>query len=363
MPPTLPIGVRVPGSSANLGPGFDTFAVALQIYLEARMFAADGPAPLVRCTGANSEGIPLDGSNLVLLAFRRAFESAGREAPKVRLELRNDIPLARGLGSSGAAIVAGLELADRCGELGLGTEEKLALAAELEQGHPDNVSASLLGGFTIACAIEAPGTGSSRMAVRAVSLPWPPEIELVVAIPAIRLATEDARAALPATYARADVVFNLQRAALLAATLAGPGARREVRGARDEVRGAGGEVPGAGDEWPGAEEPRVKSVGATRHGRQAASEELAGLVSLALADRLHQPYRAPLVPGLAEALELSLPGLLGVALSGAGPSIVAFISGNRANVVNALRDIYTRLGIGCEVRPIGAAAELSHLAI
>src|SRR5512140_633155 len=147
----LPLGVRVPGSSANLGPGFDTFAVALQTYLEARIFAPGDGRPLVRCDGPNSEEIALDRSNLVLRAFRRVFECKGCPAPNVCLELRNEIPLARGLGSSGAAIVAGIELADRCARLGLENHAKLALAAELEHGHADNVSASLLGGFSVAC--------------------------------------------------------------------------------------------------------------------------------------------------------------------------------------------------------------------
>ncbi len=299
MQPVLPLGVRVPGSSANLGPGFDTFGLALQIYLEARLYAGGGERPLVTCEGPNTEGIPLDASNLVLAAFRRAFEHAGSTAPSVGLELRSQIPLARGLGSSGAAIVAGIELADRCGRLGLAGEVKLALAAELERGHADNVSASLLGGFTVVCVNSA--------GIQAVSLPWPAPIGLLAAIPAVPLDTQQARAALPASYSRADAVFNLQHAALLATLLA------------------------AG---------------------RASSQAGMTLISRALSDRLHQPYRAPLVPGLDEALQLRLPGLLGVALSGAGPSLIAFVSSNRGQVISALEAVYAKLGVPCQVRPV-----------
>jgi homoserine kinase len=298
MPTLLPLAVRVPGSSANLGPGFDVFGLALRIRLEARIFPPGGGRPLVRCWGPHAEGIELDRSNLVLEAFRRTFEAAGQAAPEVCLELRNPIPLARGLGSSGAAVVAGVQLADRCGGLALPVRRKLAMAAELEQGHADNVSASLLGGFTVACAAE-----SQPPEVDALRLSWPREIGVVVAIPEFRLETQRARAVLPDGYQRQDTVFNLQRAALLAATLAS--------GRPDPER-----------------------------------------LALALADRLHQPYRAPLVPGLEEALKLRAPGLLGVALSGAGPALIAFILGEVSPAVAALSAVYARLGIPCEVRQV-----------
>ncbi len=296
----LPAAVRVPGSSANLGPGFDVLGLALNLYLEARVEQAQGGAPVVRLSGPHTTGISTGQDNLVLAAFRRAFERAGQAAPAVRLELANSIPLARGLGSSGAAAVAGATLANHCGNLGMSRSEIVALAAQFEQGHPDNVAACCLGGLTVACRVDD--------GMRVLSLPWPQEISVVLAIPDLRLETSKARAVLPTSYSRDDAVFNLQRVGLLVGALASA---------------SGGEL---------VREP--------------------GLFAAALADRLHQPYRAPLVPGLREALELRAPGLLGVALSGAGPSLIAFVQGAPQAPMAALEQIYGKLGLAAEVRPV-----------
>lgn len=296
----LPAAVRVPGSSANLGPGFDVLGLALELYLDVAAREPIAGMPLVACSGPHTGGIAADESNLVLAAWRTGFERAGRVAPPVCVELNNSIPLTRGLGSSGAAAVAGITLANHCGALGFSPMEVIALAAELEQGHPDNVAASCLGGLTIACR-----GGQDRMQVLA--LPWPGRLGVVVAVPEFRLETKKAREVLPAAYRRADAVFNLQRVALLAGALAS-----------------------------GRPDPAH--------------------IATALADRIHQPYRAPLVPGLKEAIELRAPGLLGVALSGAGPSLIAFTDGDPAPAVAALRELYDRLRIPCDVRPVKVAA-------
>ncbi len=284
--------VRVPGSSANLGPGFDVLGLALELYLEARLVERKPQTPLVRLAGPHTAGIPTDDSNLVLVAFRKTLERQGRTAPEVGLELHNAIPMARGLGSSGAAVVAGVMLANHGAGLDLSRLQELALAAEIE-GHPDNVAASCLGGLAVAC--------PSENGIEALTLPWPEELSQVIAIPELRLDTEEARASLPASYARADAVFNLQRLALL--------------------------------------------VGAVAAGRVRA-----GQMGAALADRLHQPYREPLVPGLREALALRVPGLLGVALSGAGPSLIALVGGLPQLTVAALERIYAGLRLRAEVR-------------
>ncbi len=296
--------VRVPASSANLGPGFDVLGLALELYLEVRASEAQPGRPAVRLAGPHTEGIATDGSNLVLRAYRLAFERAGRTAPPVSLNLSNSIPLARGLGSSGAAIVAGITLANHYGSLGLSRPRVVALAAELEAGHPDNVAASCLGGLTIACPAE---TGAAAQ-MEVLCLPWPAAISVVVAIPEFRLETAQARAVLPSSYSRADAVFNLQRLGLLVGALAG--------------------------------------------GRPNAQH-----IAAALADRIHQPYRAPLVPGLREALQLRAPGLLGVTLSGAGPSLIAFVEGDTAPTIEALGRVYDRLGIAADVRPVAVASQ------
>ncbi len=253
--------VRVPGSSANLGPGFDALALALGLYLEVTASPRTGKERVIT-SGPHAAGLSTGDDNLIWQAFLRAFQKVGRVAPDLTLAAANDIPLGRGLGSSGAAAVAGVALANAAGSLALSPLDVLMLAAEVE-GHPDNVAASALGGL----AVVAPPH-------RAISLAWPATVSILVAVPEVQLSTSRARAALPDAYSRADAVFNLQRATLLVAA--------------------------------------------------AASGNVEALKT-ALHDRWHQPYRAALVPGLEAALALECPGLYGVALSGAGPSIIAFV--------------------------------------
>ena len=273
------IRVRAPASSANLGPGFDTLALALGLYLECTLRPA-GKGFAVRVAGAEPAGIPPDATCLTWRAFLRL---AGGNAPRgAELEIANDIPVGKGLGSSAAAIVAGLALANEWANLGKSREELVQAATEIE-GHPDNVAAAVLGGFVVNCQ-----TASDSEAGRVVSvkLGLAAPMDIVVVVPDFQLSTSAARAALPAQFSRQDAVFNVQRAALLVAALA--------QGRTD-------------------------------------------LIHEAMRDRLHQPYRAPLIPGLEEALALrGVPGLLGVALSGAGPSVVAFCSGHAEEVGAAI---------------------------
>jgi homoserine kinase len=247
----------------------------------------------VQHSGEHSGGLPEDDSNLIWQAFLHAFRKAGQTPPDLLLRVHNEIPLRRGLGSSGAAAVAGIAAANAAGRLHLTPLDVLMLAVEVE-GHPDNVAASALGGL----AVVAPPS-------QAISLPWPARVALVVASPEVQLATSKARAALPVSYSRADAVFNLQRATLLVAA--------------------------------------------------AASGNTAAL-RVALEDRWHQPYRKALVPGLEEALALECPGLYGVALSGAGPSLIAFVDRDNPEPARlALEAIYRRLGIAGAVRPLKVA--------
>ena len=269
------IRVRVPASSANLGPGFDTLAIALGLYLECAL-STSGKSFSVRVTGAERSGVPPDETSLTWRAFLRL---AGNKAPRdAELEVANDIPVGKGLGSSAAAIVAGLALANEWLKLGKRREELVQLATEIE-GHPDNVAAAAWGGFVVNCQAEDGRVVSVKSGQVA-------GVEIVVVVPDFPLSTSAARAALPAQISRQDAVFNVQRAALLVAALA--------------------------------------------DGR-------ADLIREAMRDRLHQPYRAPLIPGLEDVLELrDVPGLLGVALSGAGPSVVAFCSGHAKEVGAAI---------------------------
>jgi homoserine kinase len=255
--------LRVPASSANLGPGFDALGLALPLYLECRFRLA--PGLVIHASGCDSDRIPVDASNLIWQTALTVAEHARKPLPPIELEIRNEIPLGKGLGSSAAALTAGVVIASRLLDLDWSRARILNEAARLE-GHPDNVAACALGGI-VASAIDAEGHAS------AIRLDLPAACGLAVIIPDFVLPTSHSRSVLPATYTREEVIFNLQRVGLLVAALA------------------------TGD-------------------LQA--------LSVALADRLHQPFRAPLVPGLEEVLGLRLPGLLGCVLSGAGPSVLVF---------------------------------------
>ena len=283
--------IVVPGSISNLGPGFDALSLAVQLYLRVRVLDVRPDAPdTLECV---MPGAPLLGQNLIAAAFGRARAVVGIPTPGLRVEVRSDIPLRAGLGSSGAAAVAGFRLYQAfTGQRP--AEEWLRLAADLE-GHPDNAAAALLGGMTVSCE-------NLQGQVTARSWEWPADIHLVVAIPQVQVATDAARRVLPATISLRDAVFNLQHALLL--------------------------------------------VHAVRSGHPADLRE-------ALRDRWHQEARAPLVPGLAEALALEHPDLLGVCLSGSGPSVVAF-TGNSGVIVELLQRLYESLHMPCSVRVLAA---------
>ncbi len=256
--------VRVPASSANLGPGFDTLGMALGIYLECH--AEPAKELRVEVSGRDAGCIPADETNLIWRTIARY-----NNAP-LHLRIHNDIPLGKGLGSSAAALTAGIAL----GNPDWGRERVMHECSRLE-GHPDNAAASALGGIVASATTRAGLT-------EAVRLPLPAGISVALIVPDFDLPTSKARAALPECYSRADAVFNLQRTALLVAALA---------------------------------------TGSTH------------ALSTALEDALHQPYRAALVPGLPEMLAHRTPGLLGCALSGAGPSILAFFESGREDCVRA----------------------------
>jgi len=285
------IRVRVPASSANLGAGFDAFALALGLHLHCALRPSSGGLKIT-ASGTDAAAIPCDETNLIWKTFSRlGREKAGSD---FKLEITNEIPLSRGLGSSAAAIVAGLALADAWLEADRGKQRLVEIAAGLE-GHPDNVAAAALGGLVVSCQAEDGRILTAPCA-------FPAAVQVVVVVPQLQLSTEAARAVLPQQYSRRDAVFNVQRAALFIAAL------------------------------------------------QSGHPEL---LKEAMRDRLHQPYRAPLVPGFAEALKLeNVPGLLGVALSGAGPSIIAFCDGDAGAAGKAVGDCFRRKGIPAEVMPL-----------
>jgi homoserine kinase len=285
---------RVPASSANLGPGFDALGLALEIYLTCRFRLAKELS--IRAFGRDAESIPTTAENLIWQTALAVAADTGSKLPPVELEIDNDIPLGKGLGSSAAALTAGVVIADQL--LGLRWKPLRILdeAARIE-GHPDNVAACVLGSI-VASAIDSGGVA------RAVRLELPKRYGIAIVVPDFILPTVQARAVLPDSYSRADAIFNVQRSALLIAALA----------------------TGTTSAFPAA-----------------------------LQDRFHQPYRAPLVPGLEEILRLRAPGLLGSTLSGAGPSILVFYERGYENVTDLIRQIFEHHGHSAEVLRAGIA--------
>jgi homoserine kinase len=256
-----PVRVRTPATSANLGPGFDTLGLALALYddLSARV---TGDSWTVSVTGEGAGELPNDESHLVVRAMLATFDELGARPPGVAVECVNRIPQARGLGSSSAAIVGGVQLARALVREHLDDEAALRIAARLE-GHPDNVAPCLLGGFTIAWT-EATGSRAVRLDVAA-------GVQPTLFVPQERGLTATARAALPGAVPHADAAFNTGRAALLV------------------------------------------------HALTSAPE----LLFEATEDRLHQDYRAVAMPGTASLVaSLRSVGVAAV-VSGAGPAVLA----------------------------------------
>ncbi len=282
------LNLRVPASSANLGPGFDALGLALSIYLECRF--REGPELAIRAAGRDADRIPVGAENLIWETAQAVAADLGGALPPIELEIRNDIPIGKGLGSSAAALTAGVVIADRVLKLNWKPLRILDEAARIE-GHPDNVAACVLGSIVVS-AIDSGGV------VRTVRLALPARFGIAVVVPDFELPTATARSVLPDCYTRADAIFNVQRAALLIAALA----------------------TGTESAFPAA-----------------------------LEDRLHQSYRAPLVPGLTEILKLRAPGLLGCALSGAGPAILVFYEKGCEQVCDLVRQVFALNGHASEI--------------
>jgi homoserine kinase len=287
------ISIRVPASSANLGCLFDCAALALGLYLDLHITPRGDGAVTIRYRGVTPERIPTDSANLLARTIWETLRSWGKTCG-FDLEIDNQIPVGVGLGSSAAAIVGALAACHWLADRPLFDEELVSLAA-LYEGHPDNVAAAWHGGFTVAV--------RQGDRVLAYSAPVPETVQLVLVVPDYALPTEKAREVLPPQYSRDDAVHNLQRAAVLAAQLFS--GKTDLRAAFFD-------------------------------------------------DRWHQPFRAPLVPGLSEVLKLQHPDVLGVCLSGAGPSILAFVRGSAADVGELIRHTLAQQGIEAEARILAA---------
>jgi homoserine kinase len=291
---------RIPASTSNLGAGFDALSLALQRYLriglEIETLTPPSPSGRGQGEGLNFEiiargidaaSIPTTADNLILRVASSVAKQRNRRLPEFRMTIDNEIPLARGMGSSAAAIIAGITCYEVAAEETLSEAEVFRYAHEFES-HPDNLAAALRGGLVAA-------TQSAEGDVLIAKLRVAEGAKAIVVIPEFELSTEKARAVLPQTYSRKDAVYNIQRSALTIAAL-------------------------TTGNWP--------------------------LVREAMRDRIHQPYRAPLIPGFNEILALTMPGLLGIALSGAGPTVFALATPAEAESVGgAIANVFGKHGV------------------
>jgi homoserine kinase len=280
------VRLRVPATSANLGPGFDALGLALTLYNE--VVAEEADRTTVHIEGEGAGRLATNDKNVVARGVRLAYEAAGRAFRGVALRCVNRIPSARGLGSSAAAWVGGIVAGNALVGTPLDREALLDLAARAE-GHPDNVAAAILGGLTVSCLTPE--------GAHAVALPVPATLRWIALVPEITSATAEARAVLPPSVPRRDAVFNVQRVALLLAAL--------------------------------------------QAGRM-------DVLNVALDDRLHQPYRRRLFPWMPEVVAAARrAGALGCVLSGAGPSLLAVVVGDDATtkVIQAMEDALRGAGV------------------
>ncbi|MCY3870857.1 MAG: homoserine kinase [Gemmatimonadetes bacterium] len=278
--------IRLPGSTANLGPGYDALGMALSIYNYVAVKTRSQPGVSFSIEGEGTDILSADEENLFYHAAQFAAQRAGKTLPGIDIHMHNTVPLARGLGSSSTAIVGGVVAANHLLCEPFSQMEMLDIATAIE-GHPDNVSPCLLGGLT------ASTMNDNRVAcVRA--LP-PEELRAVVAIPEFELKTEDARNVLPNTVSHSDAVFSTGRACIVTAALI---------------------------------------TGNFEH------------LAVGMQDRLHHPYRAKLIPGFDQILSAAVKaGAWGAALSGAGPTLVALTTQNAEAIGQAMIGVWATKNI------------------
>lgn len=336
------VQIKVPASSANIGPGFDVLGIALDLYLTVDVTVGGPNAEKqprrmncsISASGLGSDNIPLQAdANLITRTALYVLRSHDVRVFPVgtHLHIHNDIPLGRGLGSSGAAVVAGVHVGNVVGKLGLSSRRLMDFCLMIER-HPDNISAAMFGGFVGSFLRELSGTELERSEIplaevlpepgqvaggldTGLSPPLPPidisksmrypfnsDIRAVCVIPNFEVSTAKSRDVLPSAYTRQDTIYNLQRVSLL--------------------------MPALGQSPVDAE-----------------------LVHLAMQDRLHQRYRRILVPGLADILTSMTPrthpGLLGICLSGAGPTVLALATENFDDIASDIISAFKANGVSC----------------
>ena len=271
------VRVKAPATTANMGPGYDCLGLALDIWNTLEVEVLRGGDPVVEITGQGANELGTGRDNLVYRAIEFLVRDAGEDMPVIRVTCDNAIPLARGLGSSAAAIAGGLVAANSLCSQEYSANDLLEMAATIE-GHPDNVAAAVLGGMQLVITDQT--DQGSRLYTVPVNVP--PELHAVVFVPQVRISTEDARAILPIKVPLSDAVHNIGRVGLLVAAMA------------------------------------------TNHPEY---------LTVATQDRLHQPYRQPLFPAMKVIFQAALDaGGMGVFLSGSGSTVLALTKGREMTV-------------------------------
>ena len=294
--------IKVPATSANLGPGFDSLGLALDLWNETTITLAIEFS--VRIKGEGADKLSADKNNLIFRAAQKLAECTGRSLPQFHADCVNQIPLSSGLGSSAAATLTGLLAANALLGNPLLKEEILDIASEME-GHPDNVAPALIGGL-VASTIE-----NKKVIARQIPTAMPLHVTFV--LPDFHLPTKEARAALPEKVSMKDAVHNISRAVLV--------------------------------------------TEAFRNG----DLELLGKV---MTDTLHQPYRLKLIPGAEAAMSAAKEaGADAVALSGAGPSLIAFSSKAEAGIGEAMKRAFEQAGLQARIFNLGVSSHGAKIQI
>ncbi|MDP6072563.1 MAG: homoserine kinase [SAR202 cluster bacterium] len=295
------VKVQVPATSANMGPGFDCLGMALDIWNTVEVTVGGSGVDI---SGEGHDSLPKDASNLVHKSVARVFEQLGRDVPEFRLSCHNEIPLARGLGSSSASLIGGLTAGNELCDQAFTEDEILQIASEIE-GHPDNVTPALYGGFRIAV--------NHNGRIISAPVPIPEGLEAVLFIPDVPMPTEEARGILPPEIPRTDAVHNVGRAALLV---------------------------------------------------QAFTSGDLSLLDIATGDVLHQPARQAIFPAMKNMFRAAMAvGALGVFLSGAGSTVLALARDKEFTIGYEMADAAAKSGIEGQVKitkPVSQGAQVVH---
>ena len=300
------IRVKAPATTANMGPGYDCLGLALDVWNTLEIEVLKGGEPVVEVTGEGADELGTGRDNLIYRAMEFLFQDVGEDMPAVRINCDNAIPIARGMGSSAAAIAGGLVAANYLCSQEYTANDLLEMAATIE-GHPDNVAAAVLGGMQLVI-MDQTDEGNRLYTV---PLNVPPELHAVVFVPQVRISTKDARAVLPEKVSMADAVHNMGRVGLLVAAMA------------------------------------------TNHPEY---------LTVATQDRIHQPYRQPLFPAMKVIFQAALDaGAMGVFLSGSGSTVLALTKGREMTVAYEMAEAARQASVEGNVSVTQPTVRGAHL--